>query len=123
MKLAGILGILMGITGSIWLAIIGLRDVNNFGSKTSEYHNGMIFVKYGSTFTLIFLVTLWLMNKQNWKMCLTIGFLCTVFSVLGLFSIGPYIIWGSLFILIFSFMNVMRIRYDNKELNYPENNS
>jgi hypothetical protein len=114
MKLIGILGIIVGITGSVWIAIIGLLDVNNFGSETSRYYNGMLFIKYGSAFILIFLVTLWLMNKQYWKLCLLIGFLCTAFSVLGLFSIGPYIIWGSLFIFLYSFINVMRLRHDNK---------
>jgi hypothetical protein len=113
MKLIGILGIIVGITGSVWLAIIGLLDVNNFGSETSEYHNGMILVKYGSAFILIFLATLWLMNKQYWKRCLLIGFLCTAFSVLGLFSIGPYIIWGSLFIFLYSFLNLLRLRRGN----------
>jgi hypothetical protein len=117
MKLAAILGIMVGVTGSVWLAMIGLQHVNNFGSDTSDYHNGILLIKYGSAFTLIFLVTLWLMNKQYWKLCLSIGFLCTAFSMLGLFSIDPYIIWGSLFIFIFSFINVMRLRYDNKKLN------
>jgi hypothetical protein len=114
MKLIGILGIIVGITGSVWLTIIGLYDVNNFASETIEYHNGMLIIKYGLAFTLIFLITLWLMNKQYWKRCLLIGFLCTAFSVLGLFSIGPYIIWGSFFIFLYSFVNVMRLRQDNK---------
>ncbi|GGD84251.1 hypothetical protein GCM10010911_48180 [Paenibacillus nasutitermitis] len=115
MKLVSLLGIIVGLFGSIWLAIIGMHDVSTFGSETSEYHNGLLFVKYGSVFSLIFLVTLWMMNKQYWKMSLLIGFLCTAFSVLGLFSIGPYIFWGSIFILIFSFINVIRLRDDNKE--------
>ena len=115
MKLVGLLGIVLGLIGSVWLTIVGMHDVNNFGSETSEYHNGLIFVKFGSAFSLVFLATLWMMNKQFWKMSLVIGFLCTAFSVLGLFSIGPYTIWGSIFILIFSFINVIRLRNDNME--------
>jgi hypothetical protein len=110
MKLTGFLGLLLGIAGAVWITIIGLLDINNFGSETSEYHNGMLFVKYGSALVLIFLVSLWLMHKQYWKLCLIIGFLCTVFSVLGLFSIGPYIIWGSLFTFVYSFVKVLRLR-------------
>jgi hypothetical protein len=117
MKLISTIGIILGIAGSLWLAIIGLLDVSNYGSDTSEYHNGMIFIKYGLAFFLIYLVTLWLMSKQFWKLCLLIGFLCTAFSVLGLFSIGPYIIWGSFLIFISSFINVMRLRHDNKKGN------
>lgn len=114
MKLISILGIVVGMAGSIILAIIGFTDVHNFGSDTSEYHNAMILIKYGLALTLIFLVTWWMMYKQFWKICLTIGFLCTALSVLGLFSIGPYIIWGSLFIFIYSLINLIRLSHVNK---------
>ncbi|NOU97501.1 hypothetical protein GC093_30390 [Paenibacillus sp. LMG 31456] len=70
MKLAAILGIMVGVTGSVWLAMIGLQHVNNFGSDTSDYHNGILLIKYGSAFTLIFLVTLWLMNKNVIASCI-----------------------------------------------------
>jgi hypothetical protein len=111
MKITGYLGLLLGISGAIWITIIGLLDINNYGSKSSEYHNGMLISKYGSVFVLIFLFTLWLMIKQHWKLCIIIGFFCTAFSVIGLFSIGPYIIWGSLFIFVYSFIKVLRLRY------------
>jgi len=114
MKLVALSGIIVGLIGSVLLAIIGMQDVENLGSETSGYHNGLLLIKYGSAFSLIFLVTLRLMNKQYWKTSLIIGFLCTAFSILGLFSIGPFTIWGSIFILIFSLINLIRLRTDNK---------
>jgi hypothetical protein len=114
MKLIGIIGVALGTVGPLWLLTIGLMDVQNFSANSSEYHNGQLFIRYGCMFTLIFMATLWLMIKQYWKRSMLIGLLCTAFSVLGLFSIGPFLIWGSLFIFLFSFVNWARTKAETK---------
>ncbi|RUS48166.1 hypothetical protein [Cohnella sp. AR92] len=108
MKRAETIGNLFGLAGAVWLAIEGGLQANGHGAGTSEYHNGAIELRHGLLFAAFFLITWGLMKKGLWKTCVFIGILSTGFSVLGLFSIGPYLIWGSLFVLGFSSIKAMK---------------
>jgi hypothetical protein len=110
MKIMGLVGVLLGIAGSIYIIVIGLDYIYTFGSQTSDAYNGRLMTTYGAIFLGIFLFTSWLMSKRYWKSCLVIGILCTLFSVLGLFSIGPFLFVGSFIILVHSIANVVRSR-------------
>ncbi|WP_123039341.1 hypothetical protein [Cohnella candidum] len=109
-KVTGVLGALLGMAGSVWLIAGGWQDMHGFDSQTAEYHNGMIFVRYGIAFLVTFLVIACLVTRGNWKWCLFIGVCCTLFSLIGMFSIGSALIGGSLYVSIHSFLNVMRQR-------------
>jgi hypothetical protein len=110
MKIIGFAGVLLGIVGSIYIIILGIHDIYGFGLQTSEHYNGVLFTTYGTLFLVIYLFTMWLMNKRYWKSSLSVDIACTIFSILGLFSIGPFLFLGSFIILVQSFINVLKSR-------------
>lgn len=109
-KVTGVLGALLGMAGSVWLIAAGWQEMQGFDSQTAEYHNGMLFVRYGIISLAVFLVIAGLVARGYWKWCLLIGVCCTLFSLVGMFSIGSALIGGSLYVTIHSFFNVMRQR-------------
>lgn len=100
LKIIGFIGVLLGAAGSAFVAYMGLRDMYDFSPPDTEYGNAKLFLMYGSVFLALFLVTGLLVGRGQWKPVLIIGAVCTLFSGLGLFSIGPFLILGSLTVTV-----------------------
>jgi threonine/homoserine/homoserine lactone efflux protein len=93
---AGLLGVVIGCTGSLYLLYTG---ISSLASKT-DGSNAVLVISYSILSLLLFLLSGYLIKKSNWKNALYCGAALTLFSILGMMSVGLFLLPGSVFILM-----------------------
>jgi len=101
---AGFAGVIPGCLGSAYLLGIG---ISTSGGEASE--SGLM-VAYGILSLLACLLAACLLKNSNWIGALYCGIALTIFSLLGIMSVGLFLLPGSFMILVPSAIRVLESR-------------
>jgi hypothetical protein len=92
----GYAGVLAGCAGSAYLLYAGLASL----AAGTDGDNAVLMSAYGILSLLAFLLSAYYLKKANGKGVLYCGAALTLFSVLGMMSVGLVLLPGSLLIFI-----------------------
>lgn len=96
----------MGCAGAAYLLCIGLSSL---ASGTDVGEPGLM-AAYGVLAFMLFLLSARLLRNGNWKGVLFCGAALTLFSVLGIMSVGLFLLPGSVFVFLPSAIQVLENR-------------
>ncbi|MFC0212879.1 hypothetical protein ACFFK0_10440 [Paenibacillus chartarius] len=106
----GLAGVVLGFIGALYLLYIGISSL----TYNNDDSNAVLIISYGILSLLIFLLSAYFIINANWKSTLFCGAALTVFSILGMMSVGLFLLPGSFLILITSAIYMLENKSSTK---------